>query len=321
MHRHLFLNRVANRESQPLGQSMAGGGATLVAWAITTDVLWIAKGDRGYRQTSLPEKGQTFGYFQRELARIKEHIRAQKLKVVASRADVDAAMRGDPHVVIATEGSVFLEDDLSRLQTAFGLGVRHIQLVHYLPNPVADFQTEKPQHGGLTPFGREVVKECNRLGILVDVAHCTERAVDQVLEISTAPVVWSHSSIASGAPPHWSMIGWKARQLTLAGARRIAAKGGVIGLWAMRLDAGESVPTYAERMLAMADQLGEDHVAFGTDLTDIPTDRDFGNFRSYGDVRKVVELWERQKVPERRLRKLAGLNYARVLQSALPRGS
>jgi membrane dipeptidase len=321
MHRHLFFNRLANKDSQPLGASMASGGATLVAWAITTDVLWIAKGARGYQQTSTPENGQTFGYFQRELARIKAHIAAEKLKVVMIAADVEAAMGGDPHVVLATEGSVFLEDDLSRVQTAFDLGVRHIQLVHYVRNPVADFQTEEPKHGGLTSFGRDVVRECNRLGILIDLAHCTERAVDQVLEMSDAPVVWSHSSIAPGARPHWSMIGWKARQLTLAAARRIAAKGGVIGLWAMRLDAGGSFAAYAERMLAMADQVGEDHVAFGTDLTDIPTDREFGLFRSYGDLRKVVEFWEQKQIPEPKIRKLAGQNYARVLQRALPRGS
>lgn len=303
-----------------MGASMSAGGATLVAWAITTDVLWIAKGPRGYKQVATPETGQTFGYFQRELARIKAHLLAQKLKAALTTDDVDAAMDGDPHVVLATEGSVFLEEDLSRVQTAFDLGIRHIQLVHYSGNSVADFQTEEPKHGGLTAFGRDVVRECNRLGILIDLAHCTEQVVDQVLEISDAPVIWSHSSIAPGARPHWSMIGWKARQLTLDAARRIAARGGVIGLWALRIDAAHSVSSYADRMLLMADQVGEDHVAFGSDFTDNPADRDFGEFRSYADLRKVVDMWETKRIPERTIRKLAGQNYARVLKRAMARG-
>ena len=56
--------------------------------------------------------------------------------------------------------------------------------------------TEAPEHGGLSEFGKRVVAECNRLGILVDLAHCTDEAVTQALAISKAPMVWSHSSIA-----------------------------------------------------------------------------------------------------------------------------
>ena len=249
---------------------------------------------------------------------MKGHLDKEKLKTVLAPGDVEAAMSGEPHVVLAAEGSIFLDQDLARVKVAFDLGLRHLQLVHYTKNPVADFQTEQPEHGGLTAFGRSVVTECNRLGILIDAAHLTERALDQVLEMSTAPVIWSHSSIAASGTPHWSMPGWKARQLTPGAAKRIARKGGVVGLWAFRRDAGGSVAAYAERMLAIASQLGEDHVAFGTDTTDIAADRDFALFRSYGELRKVVDSWIAGGVPEATIRKLAGGNYARALQRALP---
>src|SRR5262249_22817493 len=265
MHRHLFFSRLQSGEARPMGQIMADDKPTLVAWALGADAPWIELGPRTYVQQSVPKPGESFAWFKSDLARIKRHIVEQKLKAVENEKDVATALAGVPHIVLSTEGSLYLEDDISRVQTAYDLGIRHIQLVHYTKNTVGDFQTEAPEHNGLTDFGRRVVSECNRLGILVDLAHCTERAVDQALEISKAPMIWSHSSIA-GSTPHWSMVAWKARQLTLKCAQRIARKGGVVGLWAWRADIGDSAKSYAERLIAMANQIGDDHVGFGTDM-------------------------------------------------------
>jgi membrane dipeptidase len=203
------------------------------------------------------------------------------------------------------------------VQTAYELGVRHLQLVHFTKNPVADFQTERPEHNGLTDFGRRVIRECNRLGILVDLAHATERAVDQALEISQAPMIWSHSSIARSGTPDWTMIGWKARQLTPDCARRIARKGGVVGLWTVRVDVGNATESYARRLMAMADLIGEDHVGFGTDMSGDPSnDKEF-MMTNYADLRKVVDYWQSKGIDDKRIRKIAIGNYARVLQDAL----
>src|SRR5712671_1062562 len=266
MHRHLWFIRLQSGEARPLGPVMAEGDATLVAWALGADAPWITLGSRAWVQKSVPMPGESFRWFKRDLARIKQHIVEQKLNAIENGNDVIAALAGVPHIVLSTEGSLFLEDDISRVQTAYELGIRHIQLVHYTRNTVGDFQTEPPEHNGLTDFGRQVIVECDRLGILVDLAHCTERAVDQALEIAKAPVIWSHSSIASGATPNRTMVGWKARQLTLKCAQRIARKGGVVGLWAVRVDVGNATESYAERLMAMSNQIGEDHVGFGTDM-------------------------------------------------------
>ena len=87
------------------------------------------------------------------------------------------------------------------------------------------------------------------------------------------PVVWSHSSVTRKGKPDWSMPAWKARQLSLEGAKAIADKGGVVGLWAMRSDVGGGVEAYAARLAEMADWLGEDHVGFGTDTNAIVNPR------------------------------------------------
>jgi membrane dipeptidase len=239
---------------------------------------------------------------------------AQNLKIVRTAGDVDRAVKGEPHVVLAVEGASFVEDDLGRIQTAYDLGVRHLQLVHYIKNTLGDFQTEKPEYNGLSDLGKKVVKECNRLGILIDLAHSTSDAVTQALEISKAPMVWSHSSVTRNRKPDWTMGGWRARQLSLDGAKGIARKGGVVGLWALRTDVGDSIEAYADRLLEMADWLGENHVAFGTDMNGLSK---YAVIHEYADFPRLMAHWEKRRVPEGRVRKLAIENYARVLRQAL----
>lgn len=316
MHAHFFFDREGKgiMRSPPLRGAMAAGNATLVAWSLVGDLLWMGLTPRGYAQKSVPKARETLGWFERELARIKKHIAEQNLKIVRTARDVDRAVKGEPHVVLAVEGASFIEDDVRRVQAAYDLGIRHLQLVHYIKNSVGDFQTEKPEYGGLTEVGKKVVQECNRLGILIDLAHSTGDAVTQALQISKAPVVWSHSSVTRQRTPDWTMIGWRARQLTLDGAKAIASKGGVIGLWALRQDVGESVEAYADRLLALADWLGDDHVAFGSDMNGLGR---HAVISEYADFRRLMAHWEKRRVPEGRIRKLAIENYARVLRQAL----
>ncbi len=125
-------------------------------------------------------------------------------------------------------------------------------------------------------------------------------------------MVWSHSSVSRGRTPHWSMPGWQARQLTPATARAIARQGGVVGLWAVRSDVGQSIGDYADRLAEMADLLGEDNAAFGTDMNGIVNPV----IPSFADLQRVVDHWDRRNLAERRIRKLAIENYARVLKAA-----
>jgi len=313
MHAHFFF-RDGQHKTTPAGESMAKGKATLIAWSISGDVLWIGlqKG-RGYVQTAVPKPGETFGFFQRELQRIKNQISMQKLKIVRNARDVERALKGEPHVVLAVEGANFIEGDIRRVKIAYDLGVRHLQLVHYSRNTLGDFQTEKPEHGGLTDLGKKVVEECNRLGILVDLAHATSNGVAQALSVSRKPMVWSHGSVTTGSP-HWEMIGWRARQLTLSDAKAIAGKGGVIGLWALQQDIGKTLDRYADRLNALADQIGEDHVAIGSDLNGLGP---YALVNEFADLQTVIAHWQTRRLNAARIRKMAIGNYARILRETI----
>jgi membrane dipeptidase len=313
MHSHLFFFGARSADTNPLGRSMAAGNATLVAWSLVGDLLWLRPTAQGLKQSGAPKSGAARSWFEQELARIKKHVADQGLKLVRTPEDVDLALKGEPHVVLAIEGPSFLDDGIGQIKAAYDLGVRHIQLVHYVKNTIGDFQTERPTHNGLSSFGKSVIEECNRQGILIDLAHCNGDAVAQALSLSKVPMVWSHSSVTRTGNPHWSMPTGQARQLTLEAAKAIAAKGGVVGLWALRSDVGDSPEAYADRLSEMADWLGDDHVGFGTDMNALSGPA----IADYAGLRRVVEQWERRKVPEARIRKIAIENYARVLKQAL----
>ena len=133
----------------------------------------------------------------------------------------------------------------------------------------------------------------------------------QALKISTAPMVWSHSSVTRAKAPGKTSI-WRARQLSMEAAKALASQGGVVGLWALSADVGSSVEAYAEKMLELAGWIGEDNVAFGTDLNALANPA----IKSYADLQRVVSLWRKKRIPEDQVQKLAIGNYARVLQKA-----
>jgi membrane dipeptidase len=125
-------------------------------------------------------------------------------------------------IAIALENGLPIENELSNLAHFYESGVRMITIVHSRPNQIGDssYSQDRP-HGGLSPFGKDVVREMNRLGLLIDVSHIADAAFDDVLVETRAPVIASHSSCRHFTP------GWE-RNLDDERIRRLAENGGVI---------------------------------------------------------------------------------------------
>jgi membrane dipeptidase len=128
---------------------------------------------------------------------VRENVRKHPNDMVlaTSADDVRAAhAQGKIAALIGVEGGHMMGNDLAVLRTFAALGVRYMTLTHMENNEWADSSTAKPEHNGLTDFGKDVVREMNRLGIIVDVSHVSDKTFYDALAVSKAPIFASHSS-------------------------------------------------------------------------------------------------------------------------------
>jgi membrane dipeptidase len=127
----------------------------------------------------------------REQARLHPADLALTTTVAGIRA---ARARGRIAVLMGMEGGHMIDDDLGMLRLYAALGVRYLTLTHFGNNNWADASTDKPAHNGLADFGKDVVRELNRLGVIVDISHVSDKTFYDVLALTKAPVIASHSS-------------------------------------------------------------------------------------------------------------------------------
>lgn len=117
------------------------------------------------------------------------------LMLATNIADIDAAKeQGRIASLLGMEGGHSIVNSLGTLRSYYDLGVRYMTLTHFHSNDWADSATDTARHEGITEFGREVVREMNRLGMLVDLSHVSAETMNDVLDIAEAPIIFSHSS-------------------------------------------------------------------------------------------------------------------------------
>jgi membrane dipeptidase len=215
---------------------------------------------KGLRASRPFRPGEAYADHSRQLAGITQTLTGLGKQAVVTSAQVEAAWAsGQTAVFLSCEGGDFLDGSLEPLTEARTFGASSLTLVHYRVNDIGDVQTEPPAHGGLTAFGRQVVAECNRLGMIIDCAHASFPTTADVLEASRLPVMISHSHLdhagGSGHP----------RLLSPAHAAAVADSGGLIGAWPAGVTA-TSLAEFADEIARLADLVGPEHVAVGTDM-------------------------------------------------------
>ena len=251
--------------------------------------------------------------------------------------------------LIGMEGGHSIDSSLGALRMFARLGARYMTLTHSKNTPWADSATDTPEHGGLTAFGEEVVREMNRLGMLVDMSHVSEETMEDVLRVTRAPVIFSHSSaralcdhprnvpdaILRQLPKNGGVVmvsfvpgfttpeaaAWdtaqeaeSARLETLSPKDEAAVKAGLSAWMADHPRPKVTVAQVADHVDHIRKLAGIDHVGYGSDfdgITSTPTGlEDVSTFPAL-----TAELL-RRGYTELEVKKVLGLNLLRVMRAA-----
>ena len=287
------------------------GTIDLVVASISSDMAY--DGDYTNRDGTVveegrykPEPGEAYALAADRLARLQKTVELGYAVLADNPATVLAAReRGEVAIMPALEGADGLEGDIENLYRMHENGLRLIQLIHFRNNELGHMQTWPYSPGGLTEFGREVVREANRLGMVIDMAHANHETMMDILELSEHPVIFSHGGVREFTDHD--------RAVNDDEIRAIAASGGVVGIWPHGRhisDVAEMVD-YIEHVIRVG---GIDHVGIGSDLRGVS--RYAAGFDEDARFHAIAtELLGREYSAED-VGKVMGGNFFRVWQAA-----
>lgn len=283
----------------------------LVAVNISTDAAYSGgyvrrDGTEVPRGEYRPEPGEAFALTVDRMERILATIESGDAALARDSAAVAAARAaGKVALLPALEGGDGLEGSVENLRRLHEMGLGLLQLVHFRANELGHIQTYPYSPGGLTEAGARVVREANRLGIVIDLAHANTETIMDVLELSEHPVIFSHGGLKAFEPG-------RDRALADDELRAFAAHGGVVGIWPNGSDTetvGEMVD-YIEHVIEVA---GEDHVGIGSDLRGMGSySEGFGPEAEFRAI--AMELFRRGQTDEV-VGKVMGGNFWRVFRT------
>ncbi|MGV3711257.1 MAG: dipeptidase [Gemmatimonas sp.] len=220
-----------------------------------TDLARLRKGKIGgqFWSVYVPGEVRDSGYARIQLEQIDIMNRVmarypKDLQPVTTSAGIRAAHKaGKIGSVLGMEGGHVIENSLGALRAYYDLGARYLTLTHNVTLDWADAANDVPKHGGLTEFGKEVVREMNRLGMLVDLSHVSPGTMSDALDVSEAPVIFSHSSARA--------IVNVPRNVPDSILQRLPKNGGVVMVAFVPGFVSPKVAAYSARQTAIGDSL------------------------------------------------------------------
>lgn len=247
-----------------------------------------------------------FGWFETQI-----EANSHAICIARKADDIREAKAADKlAAVLAIENSEAVERSLNILNALYVLGVRSIGLTHNLNTWASAGNDEEDLGGGLTRFGRALVREMNRLGMLVDVSHISERGFWDVLDISERPVIASHSNCKT--------LCSHPRNLSNEQLKALAVNGGVVGITFVpgfiTSDGWQKMPPLAQlinHFTYAIDIAGIDHVGIGSDF-----DGGGDLLKDAGEFVKIAEGLSEHGYTDEEIRKVLGENHLRVFEAA-----
>lgn len=326
-HRDVYeqLYRKSIGEETPLRDAIAPrlirDGINVCVYAISGDSYSHSQNTGRYLETAL----ENIDMFLEEAPRSEGMI-----SLIRTRADIPESVRpGNIAFILHFEGGMPLQGSIHQLRNFYRLGLRSMQLTWNFRNELGDGVWENRTKGGITRFGVEVIKEMNRLGMVVDLAHMNREGFFQCLEVAEAPLIVSHAN-ACGMLDH-------PRNLADDQIKAIAAQKGLVGILALPERIAKKDATLEDLLKHldyMVDLVGVEHIALGMDFIKYDGPRTLKDrhhplhertyvkdFEEIEDLPKLIEGLERHGYKEREIGLILGGNYIRVLKTILPEQS
>ncbi len=254
---------------------------------------------------------------------LKGIVKSSKVRLVLKASDVPAVLDGEspPGAILAIEGGDALRGNPDSVNQFYNLGVRIITLIHYRNNELGDTMrmwrnlSPGPPCHGLTPAGRKVVERMQDLGMVVDVAHAHTAALKQIAEMSSRPLVDSHTNPCSMEDPLQC-----GRSRTWKEMEQIAKTEGVVCTWPLASTRGATpritFSDWAKEILEMKSRLGMEHIGLGTDGGgDLPGLIE--GYRDIGDLLKLIKAMQQIGFSQNDIAAYMGGNFYRVLRTCI----
>ena len=260
--------------------------------------------------TPLPERGCTRAVVdQLDALDVAMEKHPEQLRWTRTGADVRAAKAaGQIAALGGIEGGQALESELAPIEAFSRRGVRYLGLLHFSKNAIgrpAKGRGSDPSEG-LTAFGRDVVRECERCGVIVDLAHINRRGFFDALELATVPPMVSHTGVL-GVHQHW-------RNIDDEQLRAIADKGGCVGvIFARRYLGSASIEAVVDHLMHIIDVAGDDLPALGSDFDGFVVPPE--GLEDIAALPNLTVALSRRGVTPRVLEKILGGNVLRVLDA------
>lgn len=302
-----LMKRLFPAEPGPAIQALHEGQVSAALFAAVADKRLLGSSEGvGLVATRNFRPGEAWEDYRRQISVARDLLEDPKLTLALSAGDIlDSIRNGTTAMIMSVEGGDFIEDRIERIALARKDGVCSITIVHYTNNLIGDIQTDPRSPGGLTSFGRDVVNEMQRVGILIDLAHASPRTVRDTVAMANRPMMISHSNLETAEFSHPRLIDKDT-------ARSLAGTGGIIG----------SVPSglgqvrfgeWIDSIELLVATVGIDHVGIGTDMD--------ANFRPvFNDYR----LWPAipgallaRGMSEVNCAKIMGGNFLRIFSEAV----
>lgn len=296
-------------------------GINMTVYAISGDSYSHSQNTGRYLETALEQIDQ----FLEEAPRSEGMI-----QMVKTRGDLpEKAEPGSVKFLLHFEGCMPLRGSIENLRNFYRLGLRSIQPVWNFRNELGDGVWENRTGGGLTNFGVQVIKEANRLGMVVDLSHMNREGFFQTLDVATAPLLVSHAN-ACGMLKN-------PRNLDDEQIKAIAKQGGLVGILALpeRVKEGEvDIEDMLKHMDYMIKLVGIEHLALGMDFVKYdgprtlkdrhhPLHKDplIKGFEEIEDLPNLLDGLQRHGYKDDEIKMILGGNYLRVLKTILPERS